>query len=360
MRDALRPTISWSKAICKEPGDYIGWPTIGRKADGELMVVFSGRRELHWCPYGQTELVRSVDAGESWSEPQVINNTPLDDRDAGIVVMRSGTIIVSWFTGQGWKNLDRYHDRAGESTVDAWRRHYKKIGDETIGECDGHWTIRSTDGGETWEPPVDSIATAPHGPIELNDGTLLFVGNAELDGQPRLVSASSDDEGKSWRQIGVIDVPEELRADLAFHEPHTVEVAEGKIICLWRHVPRDRPTEAYLQQCESEDGGRTWTLTHPTPMWGFPPHLIKTEGGAVLATYGRRRAPFGQRACLSYDDGSTWDIENEIVLRDDAPNGDLGYPSTIELEAGQFLTVYYQVDQPGEQTSLVATRWSLG
>ena len=57
--------------------------------------------------------------------------------------------------------------------------------------------------------------------------------------------------------------------------------------------------------------------------------------------------------------GKTWDIENEIILRDDAPNSDLGYPSTVELEPGELITVYYQIDIPGEKTCLIATRWSL-
>ena len=74
---------------------------------------------------------------------------------------------------------------------------------------------------------------------------------------------------------------------------------------------------------------------------------------------GVRRSPYGQRACLSHDGGQTWEIENEIILRDDAPNGDLGYPSTVELDPGELLTTYYQIDRVGEKTSFFATRWSL-
>ncbi len=359
MSGGVRTNIRWSKVICKEPGNYIGWPTIARKADGELLAVFSGDREMHWCPYGKTQMVRSRDAGETWSEAETINNTPLDDRDAGIVVMRSGVIVFSWFAGGGWKNLDTYLERAGASTVEAWRRHYGKISEEVLRRWDGHWTRRSTDGGCTWEPAVDSIATAPHGPIELQDGSLLFVGNAELDGHPALVSVSSTDEGRSWCLIGTIPVPEDHAQDLTYAEPHAVELPDGKLVCLWRYQPRNRPDEHYMQQTESADGGRTWTVTHPTPMWGYPPHLIRLHNGDLLASYGHRRTPFGQRACLSHDGGQTWDIDNEIALRDDAANGDLGYPATLELEPGELLTVYYQIDMPGEKTSLTATRWSL-
>jgi hypothetical protein len=45
--------------------------------------------------------------------------------------------------------------------------------------------------------------------------------------------------------------------------------------------------------------------------------------------------------CLSADDGRTWDIDNEIVVRDDLPNGDLGYATTIEHEPGRLFTIYY-------------------
>ena len=56
----MTATIHWSKPICKEPDDYLGWGTIARKADGELLAVFSGRRESHWCPYGVNEIIRST------------------------------------------------------------------------------------------------------------------------------------------------------------------------------------------------------------------------------------------------------------------------------------------------------------
>ena len=360
MSAKTRAKILWNKAICKEPGDYIGWPTIGRKADGELMVVFSGARDSHVCPYGKTQLVRSRDGGESWSPPETINNTPMDDRDAGIVVMRSGTIVVSWFTGAGWRNLDRYIERVGAAVVDQWRRHYDKIGQEVLEQWDGPWTRRSTDGGQTWEPAVHSVASAPHGPIELRDGRLLFVGNGKVDGESSLVSAESTDEARSWRLIGTVPVPEEEAEGSRYYEPHPVELPDGRIVCLWRYEHREQHgQDSHLRQTESRDGGKTWTVTQPTAMWGYPPHLLRLRSDDLLVTYGYRLPPFGQRACLSHDGGSTWDMENEIVLRDDADNDDLGYPASLELELGELLTVYYQIDQPGEKPSLMATRWSL-
>lgn len=355
--------VHWSKVICKEPENYIGWPTIGRKADGELLVVFSGDREEHICPYGKTELVRSHDEGLTWSAPQTITNTPLDDRDAGLLILRSGPIIVSWFTGGQTAAYYQEHANLHPAPVfKAWIRHLDKVSPQDQQQWLGHWTRRSTDGGQTWLPPVPSLATSPHGPIELRDGRLLFVGPGTAAGKPALLSAESTDQGQSWHLIGTIPVPAEFQANPpdAFNEPHCIEVPDGRIVCLWRFEPDSRPRDQwYLHQSESSDGGKSWTVPQQTPMWGYPPHLIRLHNGNLLATYGYRRKPFGQRACLSYDGGKSWDIEHELILRDDALSGDLGYPASLELAPGQFLTVYYQIDQPGEKTSLMLTRWSL-
>ena len=63
-------------------------------------------------------------------------------------------------------------------------------------------------------------------------------------------------------------------------------------------------------------------------------------------TYGHRRAPFGNQARISSDNGKTW--SEEIILSGDGIGGDLGYPSTVELTDGSLLTVWYEsmADQP--------------
>ena len=67
----------------------------------------------------------------------------------------------------------------------------------------------------------------------------------------------------------------------------------------------------------------------------------------LLCTYARRRAPFGIYASLSEDAGRTWKVDEEIVIRDDLPNRDLGYPTTIEYEPGQLFVCYYGQELDG-------------
>ena len=93
-------------------------------------------------------------------------------------------------------------------------------------------------------------------------------------------------------------------------------------------------------------------------MWGYPPHLLELKNGWLVVVYGHRREPYGERACISRDEGETWDIENEIILAE-AYNGDLGYPASIQLDDESILTVYYQQKNRDEPTSIFTTRWRL-
>ena len=143
-----------------------------------------------------------------------------------------------------------------------------------------------------------------------------------------------------------------------FYEPHVVETDSGKLVCLIRTSSTDK-TFKFLFQIESLDGGQTWTKGQVTPMWGLPPHVIQLKNGWLAVVYGRRKPPYGERACISRDQGETWDIENEIVLSN-APNDDLGYPVSVQLDDGSILTVYYEeVAGSKEQPCIQSTHWKL-
>ena len=319
-------TIISTRVICKQPDRYIGWPTIARAPQGDLLVVFSGNRDSHTSRDGKTQMVRSGDEGMSWDGPLTIHDTPLDDRDAGIVQTRNGTMLSSWFTNRGG------------------------------GEWQGHWTIRSTDNGYTWEDPVRTEVTTPHGPIQLGDGRLLFVGQrpheSHSDDYDVGIQESRDD-GRSWQTIGSFPVPDGVPM-LTYDECHVVECASGTLVILFR----DCYGEHHIRQSQSVDGGYTWSAPHVTPIRGLPPHVIRLHNDWLLVVYGKRWSPFGEFACISKDEGQTWEVESEIELSS-APNGDLGYPASVQLEDRSILTVYYQVDKPGEKPCLMATHWRL-
>ena len=74
---------------------------------------------------------------------------------------------------------------------------------------------------------------------------------------------------------------------------------------------------------------------------GPPAQLLRLRSGRILCSYGYRREPFGVRAVLSEDDGETWDMDNEIVIREDGLHRDLGYAASVQLNDDRILTVYY-------------------
>ena len=183
-----------------------------------------------------------------------------------------------------------------------------------------------------------------HGGIQLSSGELL-VASYRMIGDGIAVHAA-DSAGGAWRRLAVI--PSVQPESLSFGEPHMVQLTTGRIIMMIRataHPYDDTDPRCVLWESFSDDGGKTWARPFPTPLWGFPPHLALLNDGRVLCTYGYRRPPFGERACVS-EDGIRWEAADELILRDDAPNGDLGYPASVELEPGVILTVYYQPDVP--------------
>jgi len=345
IRDQPLATVLSSGTIWAPKDVYIGWPTVAKTAEGELMAAFSGDREAHVCPWGKTQIVRSRDNGQTWSTPETVNNTPLDDRDAGIIQTRQGTLVVSWFTSMAFEQNEDY------------RRHREKILDKTIEEWLGFWIRRSEDNGKTWGDFIRVETTAPHGPIELADGRLLFVGaTAAQTVQDRVGVIESRDDGRTWSRIGSIaqaegDDPNEC------YEPHVVENADGSLLAMVRYHGHG-PNAHHLRQAFSRDGGKTWTRLEPTPIHGFPPHLIRLKDNRLVVCYGRRWDPFGERACVSRDGGTTWDVEHKIVLSQ-APTGDLGYPASVQLDDGSIFTVYYEVIEAGAKPPLRYTHWRL-
>ena len=198
--------------------------------------------------------------------------------------------------------------------------------------------------------------SAPHGSIELSNGRLLYVGTAYDDGRKFIGVEQSTDDGKSWQLISSIPLSKE--DDIAkAHEPHVVELDDGKLLAMIRYQPSDR-SQCFLRQSESYDGGKSWTTSHKTDIWGYPPHLIQLKNGWLLVSYGVRREPFGEMACISKDGGETWEKGKEIMINPSS-NSDLGYPASIQLKDGSILTVYYQIDKKGEKPSLMCTHWRL-
>ena len=103
------------------------------------------------------------------------------------------------------------------------------------------------------------------------DGRLLYAGKA-IYGDEKIGVCESNDDGLTWEWIATI--PTRSGDDPArYHELHLVDAADGSLICHIRN--ENKRDDGHTLQCESNDGGRTWTTPHTIGIWGFPSHLLR-------------------------------------------------------------------------------------
>ena len=354
--------------ICRLPGakfGYFGWPSVARMADGTLLAISSGMRSEHVCPWGRTVLNVSADGGKTWTGPRAINDSPIDDRDAGVVNLGGKKVLVSWFTSdtREYAKQDWCRKWLGEEEMASWTATLSTWSDALVKKLLGSWVMLSADGGVTWGRPIRAPVSTPHGPILLQDGSLLYLGKDTREmSDGKILAAGSSDGGKKWTVLGEVPICDGTTPK-HYHEPHLVQLPSGNIVGMIRVEQLDKEDlergliNFSLFQTGSADGGRTWTTAKPTGVYGSPPHLLRHSSGTLISVYGFRKPAFGQRAMLSRDDGATWD--SDWIIRDDGPDSDLGYPASAEMEDGSLLTVYYQKCPGDKKCSLLWSRWKL-
>ncbi|MEI6579115.1 MAG: sialidase family protein [Eubacteriales bacterium] len=348
----------------KSPFRYHGWPSICKLDDGSLAAVWSGFRLAHVCPVRKTAMSISCDEGKTWCSPMIINDTALDDRDAGILNTGNGSLLVTWFCHpKEWmintampKDIKSLPAELA-SLYAAYTGFYGTLSeDEGKG---GSFIRKSIDNGLTWGETIKVPVSSPHGPNLLSDGSLLYLGKELFMNTENIVAYKSTDKGATWSLLSTLQMPEGIPINL-FHEPHVAEMPDGSLLGAIR-VHGDDYFSVFLTR--SLDKGLTWTVPESlipegsnVKVCGSPPHLLVHSSGAVICSIGRRNNPNGEHALVSNDCGKTWE---EFVLRDDSKSWDLGYPASVELSDGSILTLYYQRFEEDKVTSILYTKWEL-
>lgn len=342
---------------------YRGWPTVCRDENGKLFVSCSGHRLGHLCPFGKDLLYTSRDDGKTWSSPRVVTDTCADDRDAGIVPLGGGKMLLTWFNNKpellrayrGHLAPDPYSENAENDQYlsDAVMNIWDNLPEEKLQY--GSFIKLSDDGGESWSDAIRVPVTSPHGPTVLPNGKLLYLGKeffSEKYEKDAILAFESSDGGKTWDYLSKVECPPELDYSM-MHEPCAAVLPDGTIMGAIRvHLGGLK-----VYTCFSYDGGRTWTTPKDLGVEGAPPHILVHSSGKVIVTYGRRVKPFGERAVISSDGGKTFG--KEIVISEESAAHDLGYPSSVELPDGDILTVYYQMYKNDKYCSILYTKWAL-
>lgn len=352
---AAAPTIEIveTRVISEQPQFYHGWPTLSARANGDLVLVYSGGRDYHVCPFGRVEMMTSRDGGASWTRPRVLHDSSIDDRDSGVLETAKGTLLVTSFNSFVYQQhlnhperlLNKTFGKDSAAILGRWRVFDEATTPEQKQSDTGYWMLRSTDGGLNWSPRYRVPGYSPHGPINLADGRLFY---ATSNGK-KAVAHVSDDDGLTWNALSEMPV----RAG----ELHAVQAADGALIVQVRDkTSLEGKTVQNTAQTISTDGGKTWSAQVKVAD-GYPSHLARLRGGTLLMTYGWRTAPFGIRGKVSTDHARSW--SDEFILTDDAAGWDLGYPSTAQLADGTMVTVWYEAPTDSHKAVLRQAHWKL-
>ncbi len=333
--------------VYKEPGRFGGWPAnngIWSWGD-EILVGFSQgyfkKVETGHAIDGSKPSVprfaRSVDGGRSWK----IETPSFLDADGKEKEATAPPGGIDFTNPNFAMTLRMVSSRTGFS-----RFYY------------------SYDRGKTWQGPF-SLPTFGRKVISARTDYLVngkrdamaFITSGKENGREgRVFCTRTTDGGKTWKFISWIG-PEPLGFSIM---PSTVRLSPKVLLTALRQKEGD---SHWIDNYISEDDGRNWSfLNRPVESTGAfvgnPSSTIRLADGRIAMTYGYRSAPFGIRAKLSSDQGKTWG--EEIMLRDDAGSGDLGYPRTVQRSDGKIVTVYYFNDDKYAERYIAASIWDPG
>jgi hypothetical protein len=350
---------------------YCGWPSAAIAGNGDILVSYSGNRLMHVCPFGKAILVRSRDEGKTWSSRMIAIDTPLDNRDSGVVTLPGGGVAVTTFTNT--RKQQAFWAGGENSSRDPLKKlvmaYLPTISDELEEKYYGGLMAISGDDGFSFGEPFKTPVCTPHGPSLMRNGSLIYAGHllqkrTEADGDVNQTHPNTDgiiqvyklDKCSGYREaefLGEIPGLEPKTGTMRYCEPHTVELPNGRLVVHIR-VHGDIFT---TEQSISDDGGRTFSPPKPTGATGAPPHLMLHSSGTLVSVYGRRKPPYGIHAMFSRDNAETWDTD--WFIWNQGVDGDLGYPASVELPNGDIFTVYYAKIRGQQQTSILWTRWRI-
>jgi len=206
----------------------------------------------------------------------------------------------------------------------------------------------------------------PRNLIVEPDGTLLMV-RVLRSGWIHKESGSKDfqlcrskDHGKTW-SFSVGEVDWECSE---FGEISAIRLRNGRMLAAVRRQLPGTTGEGFEDNMitESNDDGKHWS--RPVPMTAnaeVHAYLMELSDGRVMATYANYHLPYGACVILSPDGGRTWDLDNVLQL---SMSADIyvGWPVTIELPDGRFITSYASTThhlEPPLHYACEVVRWSL-
>jgi len=353
--------IGWPGGLLKLPkGELLFFHSAGywhssfptpSKISKELNKRWSSKPWYNWpwkgeAPRGGRIMVcRSADGGRTWSKPETVLDTPFDDRSTGAVRCEDGTLVCTAIIQGRWAGF---------------KEAPKEFQHELDGLAGRSAVVLSKDNGKNWSEPIwlespGKFQENGQGkPILLPDDAILWPTYCQDADEGRFFGAirRSDDCGKTWKTVSKVQ-----RTNEDLDEAALLRLSSGRLLLVCR------PDGGILF---SDDEGKSWkesglmvdntrrqkkpdVIATPNVSLMVAPQLMQLKDGAVVCvcSHPPEDKHHGLYALVSRDQGMTWTKPFAI-----APES-YGYPADLKLEDDSILVAYLTSAMPPARMYLV-------
>ncbi len=325
-------------------GGFVGWPGVTRLRSGRWFLTFSSgywhaspplteeiKNDPQYRPQlqewqklgmpdllaprgGRTHLIWSDDQGRTWSRPQTLIDTELDDRHATILELDNGSLLCTFF---------QYC---------------------LPGFAQAQYVL-SSDGGRSWSKPLslpgEATSFGNGSAIKLSDGTILLAAESK-QGTQGIAICRSGDQAKTFELTARVSTDHDL------FEPSVAELPDGRLVL----IARPQGDISF-----SSDRGQTWTKPVSTGVSLFDPHLLLMPGGVLACFHGSYQGG-GLRVILSPDGGCTWQGPADRIGYAVDPSV-YGYSHPMLLPDGTVYLVYIHTGGHSASDARTEALWSI-
>ena len=322
-------------------------PDFVSEIPGLKMGPFVRRADKKIVTVGETDCLVSSDEGKTWKSYPIFQNPQhfKISNERSLFCTKNGVLILAFMNiaeKSGWN----------------WNR---KTSD-ALGAILPTYTVRSLDGGETWEKPIklhNEWTGANRDMIQTRNGNVVFTSMmlAHNPGRHTVLTYTSRNDGENWERSNIIDLGG-IGNHSGVTEPTLEELKDGR---LWMLM---RTNWGTFWEAFSTDDGISWNHIRPTSIGASssPGMLKRLESGKLVLVW-NLQFPVGKSSyrlrggdrqwsevaasnfreelavAISDDDGKTWSkpkiIAKMMTNQDkDIMESWIAYPYVFEASPG--------------------------
>ena len=279
---------SHGHTVACDPQQYLAFTSVA--SVGSTVVCVFLQADEHLRTRSDIMIARSVDDGQTWSEPMCLNHK--DTQHDGqvwlsptIAALSDGRLVVLCDLAN--RTVDQEHVSLYE-----WQKPDRGM---------SNYAFFSDDQGRTWQDPqwVDDVGGEPMPIVELSNGDLIFTraesrdkpdvdlsvrspdGCLPTSGYYRNIVAASTDGGKTWKSRGVLS-DDPLYSDV---EVGVAEYEPGQLLGITRCGDQGSLCGQPSRLVYGHEYGKRWDKPQLLPVYGHRPIVGKLQSGQLLLTY---------------------------------------------------------------------------